>query len=318
MPRKKPASSAGKSPPNVNGKLLDLLNDFQVAVAAGQEKSWVAEVNDLLARGANAATKDRHQRTLLHLAAEINDTRLIKRLLAKKLDPNAADKQGETPLHRAASLDNFEAARALLAAGSDPNARRDNGQTPLHDAAGGNTELVKALIAKGADINARNDAGETPLFYAAESMSPDAALLLIKKGAAIDEKNNAGWTPLALAAWNGNEITTRCLIEAGACVTPILDDGNGLLHLAVDTDAPSAHDILDMLVKAGLDPSRRNKAGLTALDMAREQGSSKKIVALLEAAPAVFAAREQSLSKAAHNRNIARLDSLMPRKRRPS
>lgn len=318
MAGKKKTSSAGKKTPNASGRLQDLVNDFQIAVNTGQEKAWVSGVNDLLAQGADATIKTRHGKTLLHMAAEINDTRLIKRLLAKKADCNAADQQGETPLHLAALGDNLEAARALLAAGADLHAKHQHGHTPLHDAVTGKPDIAKLLIDKGANVHAKTAIGETPLHFAASyAATSETAALLIEKGAVIDEKDMAGKTPLVMAVEDGNPHMAAFLIKAGARTDITLADGNSLLHIASDGNIFSGFALCEILINAGIDPTRRNQAGDTALDHARKQNCGANIINLLEAAPAAFAAKKQAESKAAHSDNIKRLDRLMPARKRP-
>jgi len=104
-------------------------------------------------------------------------------VIDKGVDVNTKDKDGYTPLHLA---NNIEFTKLLIARGADVNANNKNGSTPLHMAVftrKGRKEIVEILIANGADVNSKDIYGQTPLSLAIENDNNDIVELLRKHGA---------------------------------------------------------------------------------------------------------------------------------------
>ncbi len=160
-------------------------SDAPVADAAQQGD--VAQVRELLRKGADVNAPQGDGMTALHWAAEENDTLLANVVLYAGADVSAGTRIGHyTPLHVAAQEGNAAVARVLLRAGADPNARTTNsGSTPLHLAAGsGNPELVQALLDHGAEVDAREASwNQTPLMFAAANNRAAAVKVLLAAGA---------------------------------------------------------------------------------------------------------------------------------------
>ncbi|MHB0936924.1 MAG: ankyrin repeat domain-containing protein [Armatimonadota bacterium] len=139
--------------------------------------------------------------------------------------PELVDKRnykGAAPLHLAAALEDEKMVRRLLEYKADVNAKCDQemlaGQTALHIAAGRNAAAVmRILLKKGARVNTRDSMGATPLHEAASHGSLEAAALLLESGAAIEAKQSDGQTPLFWAAVvGGNVKVTRLLLDNDA------------------------------------------------------------------------------------------------------
>ena len=64
--------------------------------------------------------------TVLHLAAEINNTNLISFFIAKGADPLLKNKKGDTPLHVAIKSRSFDAARILSTISTESLFSRNN------------------------------------------------------------------------------------------------------------------------------------------------------------------------------------------------
>lgn len=118
-----------------------------------------------------------------------------------------------------------------------PDAVGSNGQSLLHEAiAFGKPEAVHPLLERGAPVNRPNKVGQTPLHYAAIYGSLAAAEALLASGA-----------------------------DANACDK---HGNNALWASALSSNRQPA--IQALLVQAGADAHRKNKAGRSVLDFARQ------------------------------------------------
>lgn len=137
--------------------------------------------------------------------------------------------------------------------GADINAAGERGMTPLMLAANlGQLDMVKALLAAGADVSARDEREYTALMHGAYNSDldrgfPEVVKALIDAGADIEAKIFYDTRPLMLAAGAG---------EAG---------------------------VVQVLLKAGVDPKARNEGGRTALMMVKDKGYIDVINLLHEA-----------------------------------
>lgn len=119
----------------------------------------------------------------------------VEAVLAAGADPNWVDPGGKTAVHRAALADNLQILDIVLAHGGDPNARGLAGTTPLDDAIlarSHSLEKVERLLSAGADPNSVDLNGGTPLHTAARTNNGRAILTLL----------NAGASPLAQTGGN--------------------------------------------------------------------------------------------------------------------
>ena len=108
--------------------------------------------------------------TALHVAAAVDASGSVVKLMEAGADVRATTQFGWTPLHYAAWTNAAEAIDALLERGADVQARVLDGWTPLHLAAWvGNEGAVRALLERGADVGARNGDGRTPVDLAKSS-----------------------------------------------------------------------------------------------------------------------------------------------------
>jgi ankyrin repeat protein len=208
----------------------------------------IEAVRQHLAAGADVNAKNDYGSTPLHRAAI---TEIAELLIAKGADVNAKMDNGLTPLHYAASNDHKEITELLIAAGADVNAKDDRSGTPLdsansgtyaplrkhggkhgtiHGAAyGGDIEVVKEFLAAGTDVNAKTMHGGTPL---RDARTKEIAELLIAKGADVNVKDKRGFTPLHYKARGGRNEIAELLISKGADVNAKNDEGKTALDEA--------------------------------------------------------------------------------------
>lgn len=135
----------------------------------------------------------------------------------------------------------------------------------------GDADKVRRLIDSGAPLDVTSDEGG--LVHAALDLSPPASSailwMLIDGGAPIDGYGVNGWTPLHEAAVNGHPADLRLLLEHGAQVDAPANLDGGPAALA-DAAYAGRADSVEILLRAGAKPGRKDEFGNTALQQARE------------------------------------------------
>jgi ankyrin repeat protein len=126
--------------------------------------------------------------------------------------------------------------------------------------------------------------GRTPLMLAVLAGDPVAAASLVDAGADVDAADHEQkWTALHFAARDHHAALVRLLLDAGAEVDPVDVFGDTPLWRAVMT-AGSDLSTLSVLLGHGADPRRKNRHGLSPLDLARESGQEDVVALLLRGA----------------------------------
>ena len=193
-----------------------------------------------------------------------NDAPAVNRLLQRGFDPNTTGPTGMVALHMAIMERSFSVAETLIQArGIQLDKRNMNDETPLMLAAlRGHIELCSLLLAKGADVN---KPGWTALHYAASGEQTEILKMLLDHSAYIDAEAPSGNTPLMMAVMYGPESNITVLLEAGA------------------------------------DPTLKNNAGRTALDLAQGVSRTGAVKLLL---PAIAQWKENEVIEAARMKQL--------------
>ena len=222
-------------------------------------------IEALLDAGADVRVRDQNGESPLHRAVELQDRRLVARLLELGADPNAAGLGGRTALHLAGWRP-APVLQELLAADADVNARTLDGWSPLHSAATArDLTSLTTLLATGADVNARDNDGETPLHQAARiRVLPNVAALL-SAGADANATTAAGDTPLHYVVGWTSVWTAR---------PPSAEQMAGFF--SQDTAIAAA------LIRAGADVNARNNGGDTPAWLARKSRNTRLVDALVD------------------------------------
>jgi uncharacterized protein len=174
----------------------------------------------------------------LHAAAAKGDVAEIERLIASGANNEAADGRGRTPLHVAAFQKQYEAARVLLRLGAAPNSQEADRYDIITVAAVANDlQMLKIALDGGGNpraITSRYDG--TALIAAAHLGHVDVVRMLIEAGAPLDHVNNLGWTALieSIVLGDGGKNhtdTLTALVRAGAGLS--IADRQGATPLAL-------------------------------------------------------------------------------------
>lgn len=152
------------------------------------------------------------------IAQEDNDA--VKKLIFSGFDVNTKDKSNRTALHIAVENENLELVRFLIEHGAKVNVKNKDKLTPimmLEESFGNDEkttiEILRLLISKGVDVNLQNDNKETLLIMACFDDDIEAAKILLAAGANPNLKDEDGET--ALQKTKSEEIK-RLLISYGA------------------------------------------------------------------------------------------------------
>lgn len=137
------------------------------------------------------------------------------------------------------------------------------------------TELIEPLIKAGATLTDPSF-HNTPLFMAASKNNWEAVRIIVsaKKVTSAKESNDLGYGATLLQALHMGQLDIARLLLAQGAVPGTYEikstrTGNRSLHQAVLLNQP---DIVYALIKNGVDPSLKNKAGQTAADLAKKLG----------------------------------------------
>jgi Ankyrin repeats (3 copies)/Domain of unknown function (DUF6438)/Ankyrin repeats (many copies) len=160
-----------------------------------------------------------------------------------------------------------------MVVGYDAWNRLKPGMTLLMQAARkGDVDEVRRLLQAGEDVNAVDETGWTALMIAAVKVQPEAVSALLDGGARVNQQDRHGDTALigSAAVRFGNihvaaEVMRR-LLSNGASVETTNDLGESALMWAARSGNTES---IDLLLKAGADPSHRDQSGHDALSVGR-------------------------------------------------
>lgn len=181
----------------------------------------------------------------LNSAIQIGDAKKVDKILKdKKVNLNDSDEEGMTPLMNAVQ--------------------------------GGNIPLIKTILKKKVDLETKNKLGDTALAMAVGEDQSDAAKILINAGANVDvtvstEKKD---TLLIAAAKSHLETTKLILSKNNTLLNKTNTAGDTALMASVRY---GYNDIAQLLISKGADTKLKNKAGKTALDIAKESNNDEAI-----------------------------------------
>ncbi|XP_063817469.1 nuclear factor NF-kappa-B p100 subunit isoform X2 [Pseudophryne corroboree] len=182
-----------------NQQILNICNSLhQTPLHLGVITKQYQAVAILLRAGADPTILDRYGNSVLHLAVQGGDDRMLQVILEHPYAGcrnllNVPDYHGLYPVHWAVKVKNEKCLEQLVIRGANVNAvERKSGRSPLHIAVEMDNLNMAMFLVKilGADVNAQTFAGNTPLHLAASLGSPVLTKMLIGAGANVLLQND--------------------------------------------------------------------------------------------------------------------------------
>jgi ankyrin repeat protein len=187
---------------------------------------------------------------LLHIAAQQNNTDVIKRLLELKIGINSLDGNGDTALIIAASNGCDETANFLMDNGADVTIFDKKKYCALHLACSASKGNEIATIKRILDL------GKYEPLPPPKSDLEKAARGIFISPTDIDLRSGQGKTPLRYAISNDNAEACKLLLDRGADPNRVDIEGNSVLMFAC---ADLSADCVNLLLREGADAKYRNK-----------------------------------------------------------
>lgn len=250
-----------------------------------------AFLNLLRANGCEFSSKNKDERTPLHLAAK---GKMVSVINAVKTEKNLleVDTRGDTALHIASRSGNEKILAAFFPA---PSMVNDDGNTPLHIACMfGNLQGVKFFIQKEGNVEIKNAFGQTPILLAAQEGHSSIVSFLMTIGTNIWSQDEEGETLLHKAVFNHHYDVVHEVLEKEKSLIPpakggltTAEDrlGETPLHELPKKNPDSGENkhllILKVLLEAGADPEAQNQHGETFLHVASYYGRLDLLKTLL-------------------------------------
>ena len=219
--------------------------------------------------------RSQDQRSALHLAASNDHVDIVKLLIQHRADSTLVDDLGRAPLHT--SVEKSGGCRCiemLLGPKVDSSIGDKDGLTVWHLAAlKGNLHALRILWDFSAPgqllLHSKAIDGRTLLHCAAQSSSEETLIFLMDHYSQINihETTSGGFTALHYAVKADSLDAVRYLLDRASDVHAMTNDGSNVLHCAVDHDSKIVYEIVDLLLKSGVDPCKVRKDGMTPINL---------------------------------------------------
>ncbi|XP_072796878.1 ankyrin repeat domain-containing protein 26-like [Vicugna pacos] len=170
------------------------LKDFHKAAYLGDTRT----VQELLSQKKNVDSRDRKNRTALHLACASGQSSVVALLVQWKCDLNARDEESKTALIK----------------GADPNLEDNCQNTALHYAVlAEETSIAAELLRCNANIEAINKDKFTPFLVAIRENKEEMVKFLIESGANVHAIDKLERSALMLAVFHDSPDTVKLLLQ---------------------------------------------------------------------------------------------------------
>jgi ankyrin repeat protein len=273
-----PCTGDKRSPLTLLAAICSPENEADVFELAEKVLSCGASVDKLDGSGENA----------LHAAAATGSVEMVSFLCKHGATIEQGDSRGVTALGRAleGGEESAAAAAELLKLGAVTTFKGKSGQVAAHCAAsGGCIELWEKLKALGVPLDAADDRGRVAMHHAASAARVEMLEYLIAEGRDPCVRDTAGSDAYHCACSSGSisavEFMAKVFTERGAEIQRRDGSGNFPVHVAAATDVEGEL-IAFMLQEDEAEAKRRNRDGMTPLQVASRAGNLSAVQALLK------------------------------------
>ncbi len=163
---------------------------FMKAIKENPQRYYFIQSNitNLKNKGIDISTQGHSGNTLLHLAIQLDNIKLLRMFIKNNVNCDLANDQGEAPIHKAILKGRLDMIKVLVKAGCDVNALKELDESPLHVAViSGRLDILKYLVESGSDILIANENNLLPIDYAIDEKDKDMISYLMVRQE-IDEK----------------------------------------------------------------------------------------------------------------------------------
>ena len=216
-----------------------------------------------------------HDCTLLHIACHNGKLDIVKILIDNNVDINHKNVNGITCLacvcFSESHTTDIDIVNLLIEKGADIHCVNNQGDTLLMCVAQNisyKPEIAKILIGNGINVKAANKYGDTCLHMSFRYM---LTKFLIENGADINAKNKDGRTPFHNACEMGSLEHIKLFIDNGANLNETMSTNNSTIaHYWASSRTNITNEMLEFLVKNGLNILQKNNNNDTPMDIARK------------------------------------------------
>lgn len=279
-----------------------------------------SEVIIYLIDQAKAIDKLTHDgRTYLHWATMSGNKEVISHLLKKGYNPNKLDTKGLTPLSFGAffGMADADIYNLFFQNGVDPKAKYRDGANILLLSIGNDKDgsLEKLFTSKGLSLDSKDDKGKTAFDYAASFGNLDILKSLRSKN--IKATDNALINAAQGTRTNTNKLEIFQYLLDDVKLSTKATNNDGATALQIIARKPNQKEIIDYLIKKGLDPNQKDADGNNALIAAaggKDINNIKSILPLIKDINAVNAKGESALTEAVKTGTVEAITLLLDNK----
>jgi ankyrin repeat protein len=223
---------------------------------------------------------NKQKQTLLHIAAEMGHSTVIRQLIDHNVQVEAKDFNNETALSIACKGRHMHALRIILHAWNQRGLQQDE-IVVLRAVQNADIELLELLMEYNFDVNFVNREFGVPLHVAIHYGLREMLQFLLLKGANPNIKQD-GHCPVHVAAAKDDIESLSVLKEYGADMFALTDTKDSIIHLAADKNHVHFIEFVLTLPECSSLIDLKNNNFDTALHIACKHGSAELTKLLLK------------------------------------